>query len=126
MRATKIKGAVSCQLCTEILDPEDHTLDDIVEATWQCPECNAVTDTGETTIEQLACSHDPPEVLREQCPECEAWVEPQEYLPRKQCPSCQEWFEAGGDMEYEETEAWKCGECDTVYGDRDEAKECCH
>jgi hypothetical protein len=124
VRATKVKGALACPACGEVVDPEEHGIPETVEATWQCPECEAVTDTTDTVIEQLACSHDPPEVLREACPECEVWVEPQEYVDRRQCPLCEVWIDPM-DADFDETEAFQCGECLVIYQDRDEAKECC-
>lgn len=122
MRATKIKGAVVCPLCSEVIDPEEDGVPE-AETTWLCPDCEVVT-TSDGFIDQKTCSHEPPEVVSEQCPSCMIWVDPQEFVERKQCPKCYEWFDPE-DLDFDETEAFKCGECDTIYEDRDEAKECC-
>lgn len=121
MRATKVKGAVICPVCSEIVDPEDHELPEPKE-TWACPACDAVSDEG--PAETAWCTHEPPEAVMEQCPQCEAWVAAEPLKDRTQCPLCEEWFDPT-EMDFDETEAWKCGECETVYQDRDEAKECC-
>ena len=39
------------------------------------------------------------------------------------CPNCEEFIYDEVDLVY--VPMFKCGECETVYTDRDEAKECC-
>ena len=48
-------------------------------------------------------------------------------VERMKCECCDELYEegAGADHEPQKTKAYECGECEEVYQDRDEAKECC-
>lgn len=49
-------------------------------------------------------------------------ADPPEVVERSLCPEESEWFDPD---DVEPGEAWQCGECDGIFADRDEAKECC-
>ena len=120
MRAIRVSDAVKCPHCYEIIDPDECSAPEAAD-TWRCPDCGYITDDGPDEIAR--CRHEPPETVKERCPECGDWQDPQTLSERKQCPLCDSWVSP--EDGFEAVAVYRCGECESLHDDRDEAMECC-
>lgn len=91
---------------------------------WECENCGFITDEPEE-LEVWLVPTDDEELYREGDGGTVGYllVDPSmlEKEDRVQCTSCGGVFE---EIPHPEA-AWMCGECEEIYEDRDDAKECC-
>lgn len=132
MRATRWSStAYECPACGEWHDESERAVEEV--SGWLCNACDGFHE-GDTPEAVRAIETEGSAFILEEHVDgllADYWPCPDDddQLSGEPVPTSRWRYECGelGDEEDrpETIEAWQCGECEEVYADRDEAKECC-